>query len=159
LFRLAALLLLSSSLAACGFHLQGAATTPEEMQRTYIATPDEFSQFYRELRRQLRAAGVEVMDSPTGATATLTILYDFTDQRVLSVSTRNVPTEFEVFYTVQYTITSDETSLLDPQELTLTRDYTYDATLVLGKAKEEQLMRDAIVGDLVRIVMEQISTI
>jgi LPS-assembly lipoprotein len=152
-------LLLLSSLAACGFHLQGAATTPEAMQRTFISTPDEFSPFYRELRRRLDAAGVELTDSPTDATATLTILYDFTDQRVLSVSARNVPTEFEVFYTVSYTITSGTTSLLEPQELTLTRDYTYDATLVLGKEKEEQLMRDAIVGDLVRIVMEQISTI
>ena len=129
------------------------------MQRTYISTPDEFSQFYRELRRNLIAAGVELTDSPQDATATLTILYDFTDQRVLSVSARNVPTEFEVFYIVQYTITSGEKSLLDPQELSLTRDYTYDSTLVLGKAKEEQLMRDAIVGDLVRIIMEQISTI
>ena len=146
-------------MSACGFHLQGAASTPAEMQRTYISTPDEFSQFYRELRRNLMAAGVELTASPQDATATLTILYDFTDQRVLSVSARNVPTEFEVFYTVQYTITSGEKSLLDLQELTLTRDYTYDSTLVLGKAKEEQLMRDAIVGDLVRIIMEQISTI
>jgi len=139
--------------------LQGAASTPAEMQRTYISTPDEFSNFYRELRRNLLAAGVELTDSAQDATATLTILYDFTGQRVLSVSARNVPTEFEVYYTVQYTITSGERSLLDMQELTLTRDYTYDETLVLGKAKEEQLMRDAIVGDLVRIVMEQISTI
>ena len=146
-------------LSACGFHLQGAASTPAEMQRTYISTPDEFSQFYRELRRTLIAAGVELTKSPEDATATLTILYDFTDQRVLSVSARNVPTEFEVFYTVQYTITSGEKSLLDMQELSLARDYTYDATLVLGKAQEEQLMRNAIVGDLVRIIMEQISTI
>ena len=129
------------------------------MQRTYIATPDRFSQFYRELRRSLQAAGVEVLDSPEGATATLSILYDFTDQRVLSVSARNVPTEFEVFYTVRYSITSGEQSLLEPQELTLTRDYTYDETLVLGKAREEQLMRDAIVDDLVRIVLKQISAI
>ena len=129
------------------------------MQRTYISASDEFSLFYRELRRRLRSAGVEVTDSPTDATATLTILYDFTDQRVLSVTARNVPAEFEVFYIVRYTITSGELSLLEPQELTLTRDYTYDETLVLGKAREEQLMRDAIVGDLVRIVMEQISSI
>ena len=129
------------------------------MQRTYISTPDRFSQFYRELRRNLRAAGVEVLESPQGATATLSILYDFTDQRVLSVSARNVPTEFEVFYTVRYAITSGEESLLEPQELTLTRDYTYNETLVLGKAREEQLMRDAIVDDLVRIVLKQISAI
>ena len=129
------------------------------MERTYIATQDRFSQFYRELRRSLQAAGVEVVDSPEGATATLSILFDLTDQRVLSVSARNVPTEFEVFYTVRYAITSGEQNLLEPQELTLTRDYTYDSTLVLGKAKEEQLMRDAIVDDLVRIVLKQISAI
>jgi len=129
------------------------------MQRTYISTTDRYSLFYRELRRNLQAAGVVVTDTPAEATATLNILYDVTDQRVLSVSARNVPTEFEVFYTVRYTVTSGETSLLEPQEITLTRDYTYDATLVLGKAREEQLMREAIVTDLVRIVMKQISTI
>jgi LPS-assembly lipoprotein len=145
--------------AGCGFSLRGATATPEAMQRTYIDTPDRFSQFYRELRRNLQAAGVEVLDSPEGATATLSILFDFTDQRVLSVSARNVPTEFEVFYTVRYAISNGAESLLEPQELTLTRDYTYDATLVLGKAKEEQLMRDAIVDDLVRIVLKQISAI
>ena len=145
--------------AGCGFSLQGATSTPAAMERTYIATQDRFSQFYRELRRNLQAAGVEVVDSPDGATATLSILFDLTDQRVLSVSARNVPTEFEVFYTVRYAITSGEKNLLEPQELTLTRDYTYDSTLVLGKAKEEQLMRDAIVDDLVRIVLKQISAI
>ena len=60
---------------------------------------------------------------------------------------------------MRYAVSSGEQDLLEPQELTLTRDYTYDATLVLGKAKEEQLMRDAIVDDLVRIVLKQISTI
>ena len=158
MYRFVAYLLLPL-VAACGFALQGAMSTPEAMQRTYIDTPDRFSQFYRELRRRLQAAGVDVTDSATDATATLSILYDFTDQRVLSVSARNVPTEFEVFYTVRYAITSGEQSLLEPQELTLTRDYTYDATLVLGKAREEQLMRDAIVDDLVRIVLKQISAI
>jgi LPS-assembly lipoprotein len=151
--------LLLPLIAGCGFSLQGSTSTPAAMQRTYIETPDRFSQFYRELRRELQAAGVEVLESPVDATATLSILYDFTDQRVLSVSARNVPTEFEVFYTVRYTITRGEENLLEPQELTLTRDYTYDATLVLGKAKEEQLMRDAIVDDLVRIVLKQISAI
>jgi LPS-assembly lipoprotein len=158
LSRILALLLLPV-IAGCGFSLQGATSTPAAMQRTYIETPDRFSQFYRELRRELQAAGVEVLESPSDATATLTILYDFTDQRVLSVSARNVPTEFEVFYTVRYAVTSGKESLLEPQELTLTRDYTYDATLVLGKAKEEQLMRDAIVDDLVRVVLKQISAI
>jgi len=146
-------------LSSCGFHLQGASTTPEAMERTYIATFDRHSLFYRELRLKLQAAGVQLVDSPSDATATFSILVDETSQRVLSVSARNVPTEYEVFYTIQYTLEDDTQSLMEPRLLTLTRDYTYDTTLVLGKAHEEQLLREALVQDLVRVVMKQLATL
>ncbi len=134
-------------------------TTPVAMERTYISTADRHSLFYREFHASLRAAGVDVVDSPTNATATFTISYDDTDQRVLSVSARNVPTEYEVYYTIQYALDTSADNLLEPQTLTLTRDYTYDSTLVLGKAREEAQLREAIVDDLVRIVLKQISTL
>ena len=146
-------------IAGCGFQLQGALTTPAEMERTYIAADDRHSLFYRALRKRLQAAGVELVDSAAEATATLSINYDQTDQRVLSVSARNVPTEYEVYYTIRYGIDSGAKEMLENQTLTVTRDYTYDATLVLGKAREEELMRDAIVEDLVRIVLKQISSL
>ena len=129
------------------------------MQRTFIEAIERNSLFHRELQAQLRAAGVELAGSPDDATAILTISIDETDQRVLSVSTRNVPTEYEVYYTVEYGLSSGEESLLAPQYLTLTRDYTYDETLVLGKAREETIMREAIVQDLVRIVLKQLSSL
>jgi len=129
------------------------------MERTYVSAVDRHSPFYRELHASLRAAGVEVVDSALDATATFTISYDETDQRVLSVSARNVPTEYEVFYTVRYTLDTPTENLLESQTLTLTRDYTYDSTLVLGKAREEEQLRKAIVDDLVRIVFKQISTL
>ena len=78
---------------------------------------------------------------------------------MLSVSARNVPTEYEVYYTIQYTIDSGTNRLLEPQTLTVTRDYTYDELFVLGKAREEELLRNACVDDLVRIVLKQISTL
>ena len=153
------ILTLAIALTACGFHLQGAFTAPAVMERTYIEADDSYSLFQRELKSSLRSAGVEVTDSITDATAVFTITYDETAQRVLSVSARNVPTEYEVFYTVTYSLDSGADSLLPMQTLTLTRDYTYDSTLVLGKAHEEELLRDAIVGDLVRVVMKQISAL
>jgi len=139
--------------------MQGALSTPADMARTYIETQDRHSLFYRELRAQLRAAGVELVESATDATGILSILYDETDQRVLSVSARNVPTEYEVYYTVRYTIDAGENRLVEPQTLTVTRDYTYDTRLVLGKAREEELLREAIARDLVRIVLKKISTL
>lgn len=145
--------------AGCGFQLQGALTTPPQMERTYLAAVDRHSEFYRGLRAALRAAGVEVVESPTAATATFTINYDETAQRVLSVSARNVPTEYEVYYTIEYALDSGTETLLEMQTLTVTRDYTYDSTLVLGKGQEEELLRQAIVDDLVRIVLKQISAL
>ena len=146
-------------LTGCGFHLQGDLTAPPQMERTYIAAVERDTQFHRELRRQLQESGVNLVDSPEEATAILSITSDQTGQRVLSVSARNVPTEYEVFYTVEYALVAGETSLLSPQGITFTQDYTYAETLVLGKAHEEDLLRDAIVRELVRTVLKQISTL
>ncbi len=129
------------------------------MERTYIAAADRHTDFYRDFRSALRAAGVAVVDSPDDATATFTISFDDTGQRVLSVSARNVPTEYEVYYTIEYALDGKTTRLLERQTLTRARDYTYDSRLVLGKSREEALMREAIVRDLVRIVLKQISTL
>lgn len=127
------------------------------MESTYVETEDKYSLFYRTLGRELQASGVNVVDSIDEATAVLTIYLDQTDQRVLSVSARNVPTEFEVFYVVQYGLISGENTLLEVQDFSATRNYTYDPTLVLGKSNEQELMRSAIVDDLVRILLKQIS--
>ncbi len=129
------------------------------MERTYISATDHRSLFYRELRAALESAGVQLVDNAADATATFTISFDDTDQRVLSVSARNVPTEFEVHYTVQYALDAGAKSLLELQAVTATRNYTYDSTLVLGKAREQELLREAIVDDLVLIVLKQISTL
>jgi LPS-assembly lipoprotein len=146
-------------IAGCGFQLRGAATVPAEMSRTYIEASDRRSLFYRRMRASLQDAGVAVVESPLDATATFSVLADETGQRVLSVSARNVPTEFEVFYTVAYQVATEQETLLDTRTQTLTRDYTWDETRVLGKEKEGELLREAIVDDLVRVVLIQLSGI
>ena len=154
LFRTAIFLFLF--LAGCGFQLRGVATVPIEMTRTYIDTGDRHSLFYRRIRSGFRNAGIQIVDSPKDASAIFFITSDQTGQRVLSVSARNVPTEFEVYYSIGYRLSAGETVLLPPRTQTLIRDYTWDETLVLGKEKEEQLLRDAIVDDLIRIILIQL---
>jgi len=145
------------ALAGCGFQLRGAATVPPEMARTFIETGDRHSIFYRKLRDALRQSGVEVVSTPAAATATLRITADDTGQRVLSVSARNVPREYEVYYTVAYRVVTADRMLLEPRDQTGTRDYTWDETRVLGKEREAALLREAIADDLVRVVMLQLS--
>lgn len=153
------LLLVAYGLAACGFQLRAAPDIPAEMSRTYISADDKISLFYRTLRSELKNAGVQLVDSPARASAVFSILADKTGQRVLSVSARNVPREFEVFYTVLYSVESGNSTIMPPQSLTRTKDYTYDETLVLGKAREEELLREAIVDDLVEVILKQLSSL
>jgi LPS-assembly lipoprotein len=144
-------------LAGCGFQMRGVATLPPEMAQTYIETTDRHSVFYRKLRDGLRQAGVDVVDSPIDATAMLRIASDETGQRVLSVSARNVPTEFEVFYAVAYDVMSEEKVLLPSRTQSLTRDYIWDETRVLGKEREAEMLREALADDLVRVILIQLS--
>jgi len=154
----AASILVLILLAGCGFQMRGAATMPPEMTRTYIETSDRYSLFYRQLRASLIRSGVDIVDSPAEATATFTIYADETGQRVLSVSSRNVPREFEVYYSIYYEVVTADQVIIAPREQTLTRDYTWDETLVLGKEKEEQILRESVVEDLIRVILIQLST-
>lgn len=139
--------------------MRGTATVPPEMARTYIETDDRYSLFYRKLRDSLQRSGIEMVDAPISASATFTIHSDETGQRVLSVSARNVPREFEVYYTVRYDVVTSDKIILTPRTQTLTNDYIWDETQVLGKEKEEQLLREAVVDDLVRVVLIQLSAL
>lgn len=152
-------MLLFILLAGCGFQLRGAANLPPEMARTYINTVYRHSLFYRTLRDGLRDAGIDVVETPVDATAVFEVIADDAGQRVLSVSARNVPTEFEVYYAVSYAVSTPDAVLLPRRSQTITRDYTWDETLVLGKEKEAQLLTEAIADDLVRVILIQLSGI
>jgi len=153
---LAALLLATSG---CGFQARGNINFPAEFAATYIETADRYSPFYQELVTALRRSRLQIVDRRDAAQTVISIREDETGQRVQSVSPRNVPREFEVFYRIRYSVERDGVEVLEPQTLTRNRDYTWDETLVLGKALEEETLRRALAGDLVELVLRRVETI
>jgi LPS-assembly lipoprotein len=107
----------------------------------------------------LRAAGITVTDRRDEATAVLKLLRDDTGQRLLSVSADNVPEEYEVYYTVSYELSAEGQSRLQARPMTVTRDYSYDKTDVLGKRREEEAIRAALAEDLVRLMMRRLASV
>jgi len=128
------------ALAGCGFRLQGTSVYPPSMAATYIAAEDRYSEFYRGLKASLQQGGVEVVNSVTAAETVIRIEEDRTGQEVLTVSARNVPTEYDVYYSIRYSVWRDGEEILAPRSLVKRQDYTYDATTVLGKNREEQML-------------------
>ena len=98
------------------------------------------------------------MESRQDAGAVLRILEDNSGQRMLSVSARNIPREFEVYYFVTFSLEADGKSLIPAESLVATRSYTYDETLVLGKSAEEGVLRQSLAEDLARQVLRRIET-
>lgn len=150
-------LLTTTSVGACGFRMQGIGRFPESLATTYIGTSDRYSVFYRELRSELKQGGVQVVDSPVDANAIIRIEQDSSGQNVLTVSGRNVPTEYNVFYRVRYSVWINSEEVLPDQTLSLDQAYTYDANTVLGKNRERDAIRDALAVQLVRQVSQQLA--
>ena len=146
-------------LSSCGFRLQGAASYPEAMEVTFIDTEDRYTPFYRKLRISLEQGGVTVSESPVDATAVVRIESDDTGQRVLTVSARNVPTEYDVYYKIRYSVWIDGEEVVSSRSLSRRQDYTYDPTEVLGKNREEEFIREALADNLVAQVGRELSKV
>jgi LPS-assembly lipoprotein len=147
------------AVTACGFHLQGSGALPPSMLRTYVDTQRPHSEFLVTLTDVLRQRGAEVLAAPATDAAVLDIVSDETGQRVLSVSARNIPREYEVYYAVTFSLRVGTDSVIANESLVVTRSYTYDETQVLAKAAEEQILRRALAEDLARRVMQRIQAL
>lgn len=148
-----------SLLSACGWRLQGTARLPEVMSVTYIESEDRYTDFNRMLRESLQASGARVTSDKSQATAIVRVRKDTTGQRVLSVSARNTPQEYEVFYSVEYSVESPTGELIAPQRLELTRDYSYDERAVLAKQREQGVLREALARDLAGLVIRRLASL
>jgi LPS-assembly lipoprotein len=156
--RAPAELLAALLLAGCGFQLQRPATLPASLKALHIETDDTQSEFYHAIRQRLADAGADA-DAAGADAATLRILHDGTAERVLSVSARNVPTEYELSYSVRLTVSAGGHELLAPEEFTLTRDYSFDETALLAKQRERDLLSEALARDLASVVMRRLASI
>jgi LPS-assembly lipoprotein len=146
-------------LAGCGFRLQGASELPEGLDRVHVATRDELSAFSVELFRGLERAGAQRAASPGEADAVVRISADKTGRRVLSVSARNTPQEFEIYYVVEYSIDAGGQQVVPPQRLELTRNISFDESQLLAKDREQEILRDAMARDLAGLVLRRLESL
>ena len=151
--------LLALSLSGCGFRMQGATKLPEGLDRVYVATKDELSPFAVELRRALDSAGAAAAVSAGESDAVVRILGDRTGRRVLSVSTRNTPQEYEIFYSVEYAVERGDQQVVAPQKVELTRAISFSESAVLAKDREERILRDAMARDLADLVLRRLESL
>ncbi len=146
-------------LASCGFHLQGRQPMPATFAYTYIDTRDEQTDFVQDLRKALIANDVKVIRTQASSGAVIAVHDDKLTERILSVSARNIPTEYELTYTVKFSVTSGEQVLIDAEEISATRDISFDEAQLLAKEREQEILSEALARDLVALVMRRIAAL
>jgi LPS-assembly lipoprotein len=145
--------------SACGFHLQGRMPLPESIRRIHLEAADTQSDFVLALREALVASGAQLTDLAGPTAASLQISRDRVTERVLTVSARNIATDYELTYEVEVSVRGAGRELMAPQELTLSRVYSFDEAKLLAKEREKSLLLDALARDMAGVVMRRLSAL
>ena len=140
------------SLTACGFHLRQAPNLPLTMRHIYVAAPGQNGDLLRELRRSLASDDTEVLSTPEGATATLSIISVERKSRPLALNRQGQALEYQVSYTVEFSLLVQGAVILEPQSVTLTRNYAYSVSNAVGNEEQEQALDQAMAKDVSQFI-------
>ena len=154
--RLSIIVFLAGIVSGCGFQLRGDVQVPDEAKNLHLVTPsnaleDEFAVY-------LLDAGVNLTPQAQGADSVLRLSNEQYEKRTLSVDPdTGKEREFEITYSVAFSLrTSDGDVLIKRQAVELQRDYVFDADQVIGKSREESLLRAEMRRDAVQQILRRI---
>lgn len=150
-------LLLASALTGCGFELRGQMTLPSDIRQIHVQGPAVLK---NEVEVALTGSGVAVASEPAAADAVLAIESDRFNRRVLSVDPdTGKEREFELVYVVNFRATrGNGESLLESQRVNLLRDYVFDADAVIGKSREEDVLRQEMRRDAAQQILRRLES-
>ena len=147
-------LLLSLTLASCGFRLRGDVALPFES--IYVQAGD--SAFAAELTRYLRGGSkVKVADSPAEAQVVLQVLGELREKQILTLTQAGTVGEFLLRYRVNFRLQAkDGRDLIAPSEIALVRDFTFNSSQALAKEYEENLLYRDMQSDAVQQMLRRL---
>ena len=153
-------LIFVAALAGCGFHLRGAGSSNLPYQTMYISLP-ETADVNIWLRRYIRSTGsTQVVDDAESAEAIFQQLTNNRQKSILSVNPLGRVREYRLQLSYTFRVVNQKGQVLvAPNEVTLTRDVTYDDSNILAKNQEEDLLGRDMTNDLVNQIMRRLSII
>lgn len=146
-------------LSACGFQLQGRQALPAALTTVNIDAKDRQSGFTQALRSALASSGAQLVEPAAADTTIVSIKRDEVTERVLTVSSRNIPTDYELVYDVELSVSSAGKELLPAEKFSLSRVYSFDETRLLAKDREKQILIEALARDMASIVTRRLSSL
>lgn len=147
---------LSLLVTGCGFQMRGDWQLPASVQNTVMSGGTQ--QLYTHLQREFRAASASLTRPPAeSSAASIVILQDTMERRVLSVDNRGKAIEYQIIYLFRFKVLgADGKVLVKEQQINIARDYPFVATEVGGAFNQELSLRDDLRKDMARQIMRRI---
>jgi LPS-assembly lipoprotein len=60
---------------------------------------------------------------------------------------------------VEFSVTSGDKTLIEHEEVSATRDVSFDETQLLAKEREQEILREGLARDLVALVMRRLAAL
>ncbi|WP_455220443.1 LPS-assembly lipoprotein LptE [Kaarinaea lacus] len=141
-------------LTACGFHLRGSFELPPGLEKIAIDDVTTTSDIVQVLKTQLRRHNITLLKKIEDAKLVIVIDKESYQRRVMTVSPEGKVQEFELIYTVNYSLLNQQNpqASVSNQVLSVKRDLRFDETAVLGVTSEESRLN----GEMVNSAAEQI---
>ena len=149
-----------AALAGCGFRLRGAGSAQLPYKTFHVSLP-EASEVRIWLERYIRAGGsTTLVDTPKEAEAIFVQVQDRRGKTILSVNAQGRVREYrlQLDYTFKV-VNAKGLELVRANDISLTRDISFDDSNVLAKDLEEGLLWRDMNNDLVNQIMRRLTIV
>ena len=139
-FKLACVVFSASLISACGFHLRGDYSVPEELSMISITSYDQYSTFTRVVKNQFRLNDVELV-LPNEEVPNMHLLGEGVGERTLSLYQNTRAAEIELTFRASYRVTIPELGA-KTFSTSVTRSYLDNPLTALAKSVERDMIED-----------------
>lgn len=158
--RLLLVLIATAVIAGCGFKLRGSSGALLPYQTFHVALPDN-SDVGIWLKRNIEGSrSSQLKAHPEEAEAIFQQLYDQRQKGILSVNAQGLVREYRLEARYGFRVVNAKGQVLvPPNEITLSRDISFNDSAVLAKEQEETMLWRDINIDLVNQIMRRLSIV
>jgi LPS-assembly lipoprotein len=158
--------------SACGWHLRGAVDMPQDLSQLHISavetrgtstdksiTTFSTTELMTELRQQLKANRISVIDDSKAANYELIILEESMDKRTAGVGTDALSSAYEITLKAEYEIRTKNNARLVPATASSVRSFNYNTASLSSSAQEEMLLIKEMRRDLVQQMLRRLNAV
>lgn len=154
-------LVLTATLAGCGFHLRNKLMLPADTAAVKVVSTAPYSELAKLLRRGLMASGATIADADSkDPAAQLQVLSERWGDLPIAIDAQGRAQEFSLRYAVIFVFRREDGSDLVPQQvIELSRDYVSPPSDATGTTTEREILADELRREMSASILRRIDSV